>query len=123
LIKSVRQITDDALHQYDNLDKSIVASKDYIRNFGETPDYIEAHLYTQNGVLIHSDYNVTDYRIPGENKAGLKALTDVIEFSPGEYVQQLGYTSGLFSIVEYNIFRKKIFDSVERALLHQRNLF
>jgi len=113
MVLSVERITDKEFKKFDTLDQSLIASKDFIRNFGEAGDFIEAHLYTENGDLIFSDYKMVDFKVPGSKGANDKSLTDVVELNPGAYIESLGYTVGKYNI-EYNFYRKKITDLKDR---------
>lgn len=115
MVLSTTQITNEEFKKYDVIDESLISgsSKDFIRNFGQPEDYIEAHIYTQDGTLIFSDYNVKAFNISSQKSANSSSLTDTLEFDPGTYIESLGYTAGTFDI-EYNILRKKIFNSAEK---------
>ena len=101
------------LSKYDVIDESLIASKDFIRIFGLTEDYVEAHLYSNDGRLLDSNYNFTDYKIPGTLQGTAETTSDQLEFSPGVYIQDLGYIVGTYRI-EFNVLRKKIFNTNEK---------
>ena len=98
------------LSKYDTIDSSLIASKDFIRNFGLTEDYVEAHLYSNDGRLLDSNYNFKDYKIPASLQGTDITVTDQLTFSPGQYVEKLGYVVGTYR-VEFNVLRKKIFNT------------
>lgn len=114
MVLSVNRITDTEIKKYDTIDQSLIASKDFTRNFGEPEDYIEAHVYTQNGKLIFSDYNCMQYKVPSDKGANDTSLTNSIEFDAGAYLEFLGYTIGSYE-VGYNIYRKKVINTNEKV--------
>ena len=97
------------LSKYDNIDSSLIVTKDLQRTFGIPEDYVEAHIYTINDVLIYSDYDYKGYKIPGTLQGQETTTTDTLEFSPGQHLQSLGYSLGTYR-VDYNILRKKVFN-------------
>lgn len=112
MVLSEQRLNTD-LSKYDNIDSSLIVSKDFTRNFGIAEDYIEAHVYTVNNVLIHSDYNYKQYKVPGTIQGSAVTTTDKIEFSAGSYLESLGYTLGTYK-VDFNILRKKIFNTNQK---------
>ncbi len=98
------------LNSYDTIDNSIAASREFIRSFGTEEDYVEAHIYNLSGVLLESNYDYKEYRIPGSLQGAEVTLTNELEFSPGNLVQSLGYIIGSYR-VNYNILRKKVFNT------------
>lgn len=97
------------LTQYDTIDTSLVSSRDYIRQFGLKEDYIEYHVYTKANTLLYSNYNYSDYKVPGDLQGSEETYTEEIQLFPETIVQQLGFTYGTF-VVQFNILRKKIVD-------------
>lgn len=95
------------LNSYDVIDQSLISSRDFIRNFGTNEDYVEAHVYSANNVLLYSNYNFTGYNIPATLKGEEETTTNFLEFFPGNLIEQVGYISGKYKVV-YNILRKKI---------------
>jgi hypothetical protein len=89
------------LSKYDNIDSSLIVTKDLQRTFGIPEDYVEAHIYTINDVLIYSDYDYKGYKIPGTLQGQETTTTDTLEFSPGQHLQSLGYSLGTYR-VDYN---------------------
>jgi len=102
-----------SLEKYNVIDTTLITTKDFIRSFGQDIDYIEAHLYTQNNTLIKSDYNFTYYTVPGTLQGETETTSKQIEFKTEEYLKYLGYYLGSYK-VQYNIFRKKIFNTNEK---------
>lgn len=113
MVVSVNRIVDQDLGKYDVLDQSLIPSKDFIRNFGDVNDYVEAHVYTKDGVLITSDYNYKGYKIPANIDIASTPTVNSLEFDPAAHIQKLGYNSGDFKI-NYRVYRKKIFDLAEK---------
>lgn len=101
------------LDKYNSIETSLIASKNFVRNFGEPEDYIEAHVYHQNDELLFSNNNFKYYSIPGNLQGQDTTTTKQIEFKTLEYLSFLGYNLGVYK-VQYNIFRKKIFNTSEK---------
>ena len=101
------------LSKYDVIDESLIASKDFVRIFGLTEDYVEAHLSSNDGRLLDSNYSFTDYNIPGNLQGTAETTSDQLDFSPGVYIEKLGYIVGTYRI-EFNVLRKKIFNTNEK---------
>lgn len=108
MVTSINKIN-SGFTKYDTIDSSLIASRDYIRQFGLKEDYVEYHVYTTNGTLLYSNYNYTDYRVPGTLQGSANTYTQELEFYPGTVVENLGYTYGTYN-VQFNIYRKKIVD-------------
>ena len=108
MVTSINKINAN-LDKYDNIDSSLIASRDYIRQFGLKEDYVEYHIYTKNGSLLYSNYNYTDYKVPGTLQGSTNTYTEELEFFPGDVVESLGFTYGTYN-VQFNVYRKKIVD-------------
>lgn len=108
MIVSLKKLN-SKIDKYDVIDDSLIASRDYIRQFGLKEDYVEYHLYTKNDLLLSSNYNYTDYRIPGNLQGTADTYTEELEFFPEQILQNLGFTFGVYKI-QFNVFRKKIVD-------------
>jgi hypothetical protein len=108
MVTSVNKINVN-FDKYDTIDSSLIASRDYIRQFGLKEDYVEYHVYTKNGSLLYSNYNYKDYRIPGTLQGSTSTYTEELEFFPGNVVESLGFTYGTYN-VQFNVYRKKIVD-------------
>jgi len=107
-IISINKITDAALDRYDVLDQVLIPSQSFLRNFDPSTDYVECHVYTQDDILLASDYNVKEYTLPQSN--GNK--TNQIVFDPGTYLTSRGYNVGDFKL-DYRIYRKQLFTLAE----------
>jgi hypothetical protein len=108
MVTSVNKIN-VSFDKYDTIDSSLIASRDYIRQFGLKEDYVEYHVYTKNGSLLYSNYNYTEYRIPATLQGSENTYTEELEFFPGSVVESLGFTYGTYN-VQFNVYRKKIVD-------------
>ena len=106
MIVSVQKIN-ESLAKYDTIDSSLIASRDYIRQFGLPEDYVEYHVYTKGNSLLFSEYNYTGYRIPGTLQGGTETYTEELQFFPEAVIENLGFTYGTY-IVQFNVFRKKV---------------
>ena len=98
------------LAKYDTIDSSLIASKDFVRVFGLPEDYVEAHLYSNDGRLLDSNYAFKGYTIPGQLQGQATTTTEQLSFTPGNDIEKLGYVVGTYR-VEYNILRTKIFNT------------
>ena len=98
------------LAKYDTIDSSLIASKDFVRVFGLPEDYIEAHLYSNDGRLLDSNYAFKGYTIPGHLQGEATTTTEELSFTPGNYIESLGYVVGTYR-VEFNVLRTKIFNT------------
>ena len=98
------------LAKYDTIDSSLIASKDFVRVFGLPEDYVEAHLYSNDGRLLDSNYAFKGYTIPGQLQGEATTTTEQLSFTPGRYIESLGYVVGTYR-VEYNVLRNKVFNT------------
>ena len=85
------------------LPKTSITSKIIDRKFGRPEDYIEAHIYNENGQLLTSIEDFTDY-----NKS--ENLTNELTIDPVTLLNNSGYNAGRYKLV-FNILRKKIFNT------------
>lgn len=111
---SVNRINDPELDKYDVIDQSLIPSKDFVRNFGDDNDYVEAHVYTKDGRLLQSDYRYRGFSIPSDIKVENTATVNSLIFDPAAHIQSLGYNVGDFKI-DYRVYRKKIFNLAEKT--------
>ena len=104
-VVSINQIKDPALDKYDTIDQVLIPSQSFLRNFNPTTDYVECHVYTQDDILLESNYNVTEYTLPdtGYN------TSNQITFDPGTYLTKRGYNVGDFKL-DYRIYRHQIYN-------------
>jgi hypothetical protein len=128
--------------RYSAEDVNLIASRNLQEDFGGTSDYIEYYVYDIAGNLLNINYNYLNYKLPPStsltpavadfpNTRGNIQTTDVgidstlapqtsslfpaIEIDPVKDLQDLGYTSGEFS-VRYNFFQNKISNFINEAL-------
>ena len=102
------------LNQYDTIDSSLMASREYVRQFGTPEDYVEYHIYTKSGDLILSDYDYKGYKVPDTLQGSTDTYTQELEFDPGVLLENLGFTFGTYD-VQFNIYRKKIFNTNQKV--------
>lgn len=128
--------------RYSAEDINLIPSTKLQENFGGESDYIELFIYDAGGNLLNIDYNYLNYKlppntgltpgvetqpnvdnnIPTEN-VGIVAISSpqtsslypIIEIDPVKDLQNLGYSSGEFSI-RYNFFQNKISNYINEAL-------
>jgi hypothetical protein len=135
-------INTTTVSRYSVEDTNLIASRNLQEDFGGTNDYIEYYVYDIVGNLLNTNYNYLSYKLPPTtgltpavdtlpNTRGNIQTTDVgiestlapqtsslfpiIEIDPVKDLQDLGYTSGEFS-VRYNFFQNKISNFLENAL-------
>ena len=113
MIVSVKQIN-KSLSKYDTIDNSLISSREYIRQFGLPEDYIEYHVYTKGESLLFSEYNYTQYRVPGNLQGYTETYTEEIQLFPENIIEELGFTYGTY-VVQFNIFRKKVVNINQRS--------
>jgi len=102
------------LNQYDTIDSSLMASRDYVRQFGTPEDYVEYHIYTKSGELILSNYDYTGYKVPDTLQGSTETYTQELEFNPGILLEELGFNFGTYD-VQFNIYRKKVFNTNQKV--------
>jgi hypothetical protein len=135
-------INTTTVSRYSAEDVNLIASRNLQEDFGGTNDYIEYYVYDIGGNLLNINYNYLNYKLPtttgltpavsdspntrGEiqtNDVGIEStlapqtssLFPVIEIDPVKDLQDLGYSSGEFS-VRYNFFQNKISNFIEQGL-------
>jgi hypothetical protein len=135
-------INTTTVSRYSVEDTNLIASRNLQEDFGGTNDYIEYYVYDIAGNLLSTNYNYLSYKLPSTsgltpavsdfpNTRGRIQTTDVgiestlatptsslfpiIEIDPVKDLQDLGYTSGEFS-VRYNFFQNKISNFINEAL-------
>ncbi len=85
-----------------------IQAKEIERTFGRVDDYIELHIYNNNGQLIDSDLNFTDYDIPPNQDC--YPLTKHLELNPEKILSDRGFVTGKFKI-KLNILKNKVFNT------------
>jgi len=128
--------------RYSAEDTKLISSQNIQEHFGEQNDYIEYYIYDIAGNLLNTDYNYLNYKLPpvsslkpgitnNLNNTGNIQTTDVgivsnfssqtgslypiIEIDPVQDLQNLGYSSGEFT-VKYNFFQNKLSNNIDTAL-------
>lgn len=99
-----------------NLNSSVVASKDSVRNFGYPEDVLEFHIYTPSNDILISDYNYKGYKLPDDVKPGDIITTNKILLDPVSDIQKFNFSYGKY-IVNYNILRRKIINSENKSFI------
>jgi hypothetical protein len=135
-------VSTTTIPRYSSQDAALISSRRLQENFGGTGDYIEYFTYDIGGNLLNFNYNYLSYKLPSTtgltpgisnppNTRGEIQTTDVgidstlatptsslfpiIEIDPVKDLQNLGYSSGEFS-VQYNFFQNKISDYLSQGL-------
>ena len=93
---------------------ALVASKDMVRNFGATEDYVELHIDDPSGKHLFSLIPFLNYRIPGTFLPTDTISIQELEFDPAKDLQDLGVGYGDY-VLTYNILRPKIVKSYNRS--------
>lgn len=114
MVASINRITDQGLEKYDTIDQLLIPSKDFIRNFGDVNDYVEAHIYTKDDRLLQSDYAYTGYTYPNNISIGSTDTVNSLLFDPAAHLAKLGYTTGDYKI-DYRVYRKKLFELASKT--------
>ena len=96
----------DQYQEYSATDLSLVNTAFITPSFGGPTDYIELFIKDQGGIIIGSNYNVTDYTI-GSNIDPKTGATNVIYLDPETDVRAQGFNRGSVN-TKYNFFRKFI---------------
>lgn len=112
MVLSVNRVIQNS-DQYNEQDVNLIPSKEFQRNFGESNDYVEAHIYSRGGDLLVSDYRYEGYQIPPEINVEVTPVVNHLTFDPASHLQSLDYSVGDYTLV-YNLYRKRIFDLAEK---------
>ena len=123
-------------------DANLIASRQLQENFGGEEDYIEFYTYDAGGNILNINYDYLNYKLPSTNgltpgtsnppnttgniqttNVGVdsvnttttSSLYPIIEIDPVKDLQDLGFSSGEFS-VRYNLFQNKISDYINEGL-------
>ena len=86
---------------------TLVPSKDMIRNFGNTEDYVELHITDPSGKNLYSIVPFSNYKVPANTTPQAGLSVDKITFDPATDLANLGLTYGKYNAY-YNIFRPKV---------------
>ena len=135
-------VSTTTVSRYNESDTNLIPSKKLTENFGGTNDYIEFYVYDIAGNLLNINYNYLSYKLPSDtgltpgvttqpNTTGniqttnvgidstlaspTSSLYPIIEIDPVTDLQNLGYSSGEFS-VRYNLFQNILSNYIDSAL-------
>jgi len=86
---------------------TLVPTKNMVRNFGNTEDYIELHVTDPANKNLYSIVPFLNYKIPGNTIPQSGLSVDKITFDPATDLANLGLTYGKYNTY-YNIFRPKV---------------
>lgn len=104
-VVNVSYLGSDGQYQtYAPSDTSLINTSLITANFGISNDYIEYFIKDQNGLVLNSNYYVTDYNI-GSDVNSVTDTTSVLELDPEADARRLGYNRGVVN-VKYNFLRK-----------------
>ena len=102
-ILSVQQVP-----RYDEADLKLLSPQLLKEDFGQQNDYIEYFVYDVGGNLLNINYSYKDFKLPTTSYLDpISGSLPIIEIDPIKDLQNLGYSSGEFT-VNYNFFNNKI---------------
>jgi hypothetical protein len=116
-IKIVGEIIDtQQVSRYSEEDLNLLQPQTLKEDFGQINDYIEYFVYDAGGNLLNTDYNYLDFKLPSTSYIDpTNGALPIIEIDPVIDLQNLGYSSGEFS-VQYSFFNNQISDSTDTGL-------
>jgi len=104
-VVNVSYLGSDGQYQtYSPSDTSLINTSLITANFGTADDYIEYFIKDQSGLVISSNYYVTDYNI-GSDINPETDTTSVLELDPEADARRSGYNRGVLN-VKYNFLTK-----------------
>jgi hypothetical protein len=106
------------ISRYDDADVRLLTSQKIQEDFGKQNDYIEYFVYDAGGNLLNINYSYKDFKIPPTSFLTPLGNLPIIEIDPVKDLQNLGYSSGEFS-VQYNFFNNKVSDSNAELFLKE----
>ena len=104
--------------RYNEEDTRLLTASTLVEDFGQTNDYIEYFIYDISGNLLRTNYNYKDFKSPNTSFVTPTGSLPIIEIDPVKDLQNLGYTSGEFS-VQYNFFNNKVSNSNSELFLKE----
>ena len=104
--------------RYNEEDTRLLTASTLVEDFGQTNDYIEYFIYDISGNLLRTNYNYKDFKSPNTSFVTPTGSLPIIEIDPVKDLQNLGYTSGEFS-VQYNFFNNKVSNSSAELFLKE----
>jgi len=84
-----------------------VLTKEMVRNFGASEDFIEMHVYDPANRRLYSIPNFKGYNVPGTFSPSSSYAIQQLSFSPDKDLKDLGVSFGTYK-VQYNILRPKL---------------
>jgi hypothetical protein len=84
-----------------------VLTKEMVRNFGASEDFIEMHVYDPANKRLYSFPNFKGYSVPGTFDPSSSYAIQQLTFSPEKDLKNLGISFGTYK-VQYNILRPKL---------------
>ena len=104
-VVNVSYLGSDGQYQtYAPSDTSLINTSLITANFGTANDYMEYFIKDQSGLVISSNYYVTDYNV-GSDVNSETDTTSVLELDPEADARRSGYNRGVFN-VKYNFLTK-----------------
>jgi len=104
--------------RYNEEDARLLTASTLVEDFGQTNDYIEYFIYDISGNLLRTNYNYKDFKSPNTSFITPTGSLPIIEIDPVKDLQNLGYSSGEFS-VQYNFFNNKVSNSSAELFLKE----
>ena len=101
--------SDEQYQTYAPSDTALINTSLITANFGTPNDYIEYFIKDQNGLVLNSNYYVTEYNI-GSNVNSITNTTSVLELDPETDARVSGYNRGIVN-VKYNFLTKWLLSS------------
>ena len=113
-VVNVSYLGSDGQYQtYAPSDTSLINTSLITANFGTANDYIEYFIKDQSGLVLNSNYYVTEYNI-GNNVNSVTNTTSVLELDPETDARVLGYNRGVVN-VKYNFLTKWLLSAPDPA--------
>jgi len=86
---------------------TLVPTKNMVRNFGNTEDYIELHITDPAEKNLYSIVPFANYKVPSNTVPQAGLSVEKVTFDPAADLANLGITYGKYNVY-YNIFRPKV---------------
>ena len=113
-VVNVSYLGSDGQYQtYAPSDTSLINTSLITANFGTANDYIEYFIKDQSGVVLSSNYYVTEYNV-GNNVNSVTDTTSVLELDPEMDARVSGYSRGIVN-VKYNFLTKWLLSTPDPA--------
>jgi hypothetical protein len=93
----------------------LVVTRNMVRNFGSSEDYVEMHLSDPSGRVSFSIVPFKDYIIPGGFQPSTTYTIKELVFDPGKDLENLGIKFGNYNVT-YNILRPIIVKNYNPSL-------